>query len=799
MEMVLRSFLEHPAQPFSEPMQAISSVLRKLEFEKVLERVSAHAVSEPGKTQALNIRPMFSIELIEQELQRLNEAKELLLAEGTVPLEPLTDVSVTLKKATVENQLLTPRELLNIARLIHASVAMASFLRRRKAMAPALHVFVDRLAVDRVLEYNITQAIDENGNVKDSASKELRAIRAGLAGASEELRNKLAEIMKRVSQQDFLQDEIITTRDGRMVIPVKVEHKRQVPGFIHSSSASGQTVFIEPAETLDLNNAVRELQIREQREIERILRALTRLVEEQRQALEEAFRAIVDLDVLFAKAKYSIEVQGNPVRLAPSVPFKLIEARHPVLLQRHRRDEVVPLTFVLDKESRTVVITGPNAGGKSVALKTIGLLCLMAQAALHIPASPESELPLFQEFFLDIGDEQSIENDLSTFSSHLVNLKQIVAGAGSRSLVLIDEIGTGTDPAEGSALAAAVLEELTARKAITIATTHHGSLKAFAHSTPGMVNASLEFDAATLSPTYRFRMGVPGSSYAFELAQRFALDANVLARARSLLDSDRLKVERLLVDLERTSQEYAQQLRLAEAERDRYLALLREYESRLEELNHEARRLKREAAEQAKELIENARGLIEQTIREIRETNAQREVIKKAKQSFTAAEGRLVELAQGELQPGEEESLEVGDFVRLRSGTEIGEIVERRGNEVTVLWGNARLRVRIQDLVRVSSKPLGYGADKQHAFTVEAHHEIDLRGMTGDEAISQIEVFLDNAIVAGLHRVDIIHGKGTGALRKRVTEYLKSHPHVRSFRLGEWNEGGAGVTVVELG
>ncbi len=780
-------------------MDHFHSALRKLEFHKITERIAALSVSDPAKSVAHRILPLFHKESIEQELHRVTQAKDLLLGEGSVPLDGIKDITISLKKTTVENQVLSAYELLEIAQLIRASHTMASFLSKRKATAPLLLPFVGLLVTDRVLEYNITQAIDEHGNVKDSASKELKAIRSGIVHSSEELRKRLASILKRISEQEFLQDEIITTRDGRMVIPVKVEYKKQVPGFIHSSSATGATVFVEPAETLELNNALRELQIKEQREIERILRELTSMVAEQRDQLETAFRTLVGLDVLFAKAKYSIETQGNQPKLTLGNVIRLIDARHPVLLQRHKRDQVEPLTLILDDETRTVLITGPNAGGKSVAMKTVGLLCLLTQSGLHIPASIESELPVFQNFFTDIGDEQSIENDLSTFSSHLLNLQEILSEADEQSLVLIDEIGTGTDPAEGSALAASVLQELTRRNVVTIATTHHGSLKVFAHTAQGMANASMEFDLATLSPTYRFRMGIPGSSYAFELAERLQFDREFLTQARSFLDSDRLQLERLLVDLERQAQEYSTQLHSVQQERDKYRSLLREYETKLEELRRETQRLRREAAAEAKGIVDSAQSLVERTIKEIRETNADREVIRQAKGSMGETKKQLESLVNDEVETTDQSELVVGDNVKLKTGTEIGELLERRGEEATVLWGSARLRVRTKDLARVKEKPRAHS----NVSTVEMHssqakNEIDLRGLTGEEAISTIEVFLDNALAAGLHRVDIIHGKGTGALRKRVTAFLKSHPQVHSYRLGEWNEGGSGVTVVEL-
>ncbi|HWP82051.1 MAG TPA: endonuclease MutS2 [Bacteroidota bacterium] len=777
-------------------MHGFTTALEKLEFDSVLGRIRSHAVSDSAKALVSSIRPSVNRKIIEDELLRVSQAKELLIAEGTVPLAGLRDTLVSLKKTTVENQVLSPRELIEIAELARTSRTMAQFLLKRKALYPLLAPAATRLNTDKVLEYNITQAIDEYGSVRDTASKELGIIRREIIEATSQLRKRLEGILKRVSEQEFAQDEILTTRDGRMVIPVKTEYKKRVPGFIHSSSASGATVFIEPAETLELNNELREVQIREQREIERILKALTSQVGEQRESLEESLNALIDLDLLWAKAKYSIEIQGSTPKLSEGRTLRLYQARHPVLLERHKREEVVPLDFPMDDSTTTVLITGPNAGGKSVALKTVGLLALMTQAGLHIPASTESELPIFESVFVDIGDDQSIENDLSTFSSHLLNLQAILEKADRSSLVLIDEIGAGTDPVEGGALAAAVLTELTRRKAFTIATTHHGSLKVFAHETEGVTNASMEFDQDSLRPTYRFRMGVPGSSYAFELAERLGMPKDFLRHARSYISSDRLQLERLLVELEKTMQQYSADLREARRQRDEYERLAREYEQRLSAIQKETREMKREAAEKAQQLVADAQSLIERSIKDIRESQADKNTIRQVRENIAAAQRELEGLRITDVSPAE--TFKIGDIVRLKSGSAAGEIVSIRDDVATVLIDNARLRVKIDELVRSATISHSWKPSTAEYTTVEAGTEIDIRGMTGEEAINHLQQFLDNAYVAGLHRVDIIHGKGTGALRKKVSAFLKSYPHVRSFRLGEWNEGGAGVTVVEF-
>lgn len=772
--------------------------IRKLEFDRILDRLRQLVASEPARELVSHLAPMTDADRIRQELQQVSEAKEILIAEGGAPLEGIKDIVPSLRRAGVENHVLTSRELLDIASTLRAARTLASFIGKRRKDYPLLSNLAAMLFSDKVVEYNIVECIDEDGHLRDSASKELRRIREEMISTSDTLRKRLASILKRVSEKDFLQEEIVTTRDGRMVVPVKTEHKNHVPGFIHSSSASGATVFIEPAETLDLNNALTELHLGEQREIARILTELTQQVREIRLQLEPTLVALAALDLVFAKAKYSIEILGNPPGITTEATIRLSQARHPVLLQRHRREEVIPLDLELGRDVHTLLITGPNAGGKSVAMKTVGLLSLCAQAGLHIPAAPDSELGVFESVFVDIGDEQSIENDLSTFSSHLLQMRDILNGANERSLVLIDEIGAGTDPAEGGALAAAILAELTGRGAMTIATTHHGMLKAFAHETEGMSNACMEFDQATLKPTYQFRFGVPGSSYALELARRMELQHSVVSQARNFVGDEKVKLETLLTELERQTQDYREQLLQVSAERNRLHTQEELYEQRMKDLRKELRTIRQKAVDEAKEIVSGSQALIERTVREIRESSAEKSVIQAAREEVVRMKDRIEELEVAE-EPSTTGLLALGDEVKIRDTSQQGELIELKGPFGTVLVGNARLKVRLESLQRTNSpNPPTPAGSTSPLYTPEGKTEIDLRGLMGDEAITQVERFLDDAVVGGLHRVDIIHGKGTGALRKRISEFLKMYPHVRSFRLGEWNEGGTGVTVVEL-
>ncbi|MCX6135715.1 MAG: endonuclease MutS2 [Ignavibacteriales bacterium] len=779
-------------------MAEFSTALLKLEFDRILDRLQQLTASDPGRALAARVVPMIDASLVRQSLNRVSEAKGILIVEGMAPLDGIKNVVTALKHAGIENHILSSRELLDIASTLRASRTLSLFIAKRHTECPLLGELAADLFADKVVEYNITECIDEEGRMRDSASKDLRRIRQDMISTAETLRKRLSSILKRVSEKDFLQEEIITTRDGRMVVPVKTEHKNHVPGFIHSSSASGATVFIEPAETLDLNNSLTELQLSEQREIGRILGMLTAQVREIRPQLEPSLAVLAVLDLIFAKAKYSIEVQGNPPAISDESRIRLFQARHPVLLQRHKREEVVPLDLELGGDIRTLVITGPNAGGKSVAMKSIGLLAACAQSGLHIPAAPESELCVFHSMFVDIGDEQSIENDLSTYSSHLLRMRDILVGADERSLVLVDEIGAGTDPAEGGALAASILTELTKKGSITVATTHHGMLKAFAHETDGVSNASMEFDQETLTPTYRFRFGIPGSSYALELAKRLDLPISVVNLAREFVGDQKIKLENLITELEKQSQEYRAQVQQVSSERDRLNGLVGAYEKKTKDLRTELQSMKKQALDEAKEIVGGAQSLIERAVKEIRESSAEKTVVQSARESVQQMKRKIEELTVEEPRAVSQE-FQIGDAVRAKDASQEGEIVELKPPFATVLIGTTKLKVRIDTLQRVKSTQATASTESGHSlYTPEGKNEIDLRGMLGDEAIAHVERFLDDALVAGLHRVDIIHGKGTGALRKRIGEFLKTCPHIKAYRLGEWNEGGSGVTVVEL-
>jgi DNA mismatch repair protein MutS2 len=777
------------------------SASAKLEFEKVVQRVQRYASSDPAKDLLSSMLFMTSVPEITHQLSCISEVKNLIEAEGYLPIEGIHPVRNSVQKASVDGAVLQPQEVLHIGLTLKAAKLLREFLSKRREELLLVWQIADPLHVDKVLIYNIDRAIDESGLVRANASRELQAIRRAISDKYDQLRKRLESILKSVSDQGFSQDDIITTREGRMVIPVKSEHKNRVQGFIHSASSSGATVFIEPSETLETNNEIRSLQFQEQREVERILKELTLQIREERDHLLSNLSILAQLDALQAKAKYSIETLGVQPKVVDKGNMTIVRGRHPLLLMSHGYGGTVPLDVQLGEPYTTLVISGPNAGGKSVAMKCVGLLVLMTQFGLHIPVGDNSTMRVFKKIFVDIGDEQSIENDLSTFSSHLKNLKAIVEKADNESLVLIDEIGSGTDPAEGGAIAAATLESLTSRGSCTIATTHHGALKVFAHETSGIENGAMEFDQAGLTPTYRFKAGVPGSSYALQMAHRLGMSDALLVRSKELLGEQQTKLEGLIGELEASTQKYRSEVETLQEEKNKLDKLIEQYESKIASQTKELKELKQKAVAEAKQIVARANSVIEQSVREIREKRADRDAVKGIRREVATLK-RELEIETSRPATDDRQHLVVGSRVSLDGGNEVGEIenISIDGETAVVVFGIVKMRVKVQNLrlTRAHPSPRKIEGDVHLAGAEPTATEIDLRGMNGDEALPLVDKFIDTAMLAGLHRIDIIHGKGTGALRRKVTEFLATHPRVKSFHLAEWNEGGTGATVVEL-
>jgi DNA mismatch repair protein MutS2 len=782
-------------------MDEFLNSFQKIEFDKVRKYIRRYVLSSLGGEHVDQLVPMTDTAAIRESVIAVSEMKRLLETDDQLPFQNIFDIRTGLHRAGIENYVLPSDELHRIEEVLITSRMVHTFFTRRVGLYPAVGTLAQTITPQKVVEYNIHSAIDEEGNVRDAASRELVSIRKEMNEKNSSLKKSLGSMLRAIAGKEWAQEDIITTRDGRMVIPVKVEHKNKVPGFIHSASASGATVFIEPTETLELNNDIRTLQFRERREIERILRDLTMQVSEVREDILRNVQILGLIDFIHAKAKYSIEIIGSEPQISDSGRINLLNAYHPILLHRHGRKDVVPLTIEIPEGKNTLVITGPNVGGKSVLMKTVGLLSMMLQAGCHIPASSESEMRVFSDLFVDMGDEQSIENDLSSFSSHLANLRVILENARETSLVLIDEIGSGTDPSEGSSIAAAVLEELTNIGSTNIVTTHHGMLKTFAFEHPRIENGAMEFDQETLKPTFRYRSGVPGSSYAIEMAERMQMPESIILRARELQGSSANKLENLIIDLERQSQELQENLLSVSQEKNRLDSLNIVYQTRVTSLEKELKDIRLRALEEANRIVEKANSVIENSVREIKETSAEKETVKRLRDNVAELRKEFTTM-KGEIQKDvPAATLNVGDSVRIKGGTSDGEIASQLDEQhYLVLIGDLKVKVHRDELEFKAQKSKS-GRRSVHAAHPEhqdVRREIDLRGMYGEEAVDAVDKFLDDAILAGLHRVDIIHGKGTGALRKKITDYLKSHKSIKSFRLGEWNEGGSGVTVVEL-
>ena len=787
----------------SAPLAPYADALAKLSFDRIITHITGYCASGYGIEVTRRLKPSNVFAIVRDELVRVDEVRTILDADDRLPLEELEDTRPALHRASKTGSMLPAEDFHHILRTLIVSRKLKTFLSKRSDRCPLLHQTCTELFDDKMLEFHIDRVVDDEGGVKDSASKELRTIRREIIEKSGQLRRRMENILKRTSDEDMVMEDLVTMRDGRMVLPVKAEYKRQVQGFIHSTSATGQTVYIEPTETLDLNNEIRDLQFAEIREINAILTELTGRLRSAVPNLLRSIELIAELDSLNARARYGKESLGACPHVRLDGPLVLKHARHPLLLLHKKRPDVVPLDLELGNEYTTTIITGPNAGGKSVTMKTAGLCALMVQSGIPVPCDPQSEFPVYRGVYVDIGDEQSVENDLSTFSSHISRLARIIDQAGASTLVLIDEIGTGTDPAEGSALGASILEHLTSARAHVIATTHHGMLKAFAHEKEGMANAAMEFDMHTLQPTYVFRPGLPGSSYAFEITRRHGMNTAIIERAREILGTQSDALEHLLAEVERQSQELGIRLRKIEKEEEEYARLVEEYSRKLKGMKQEAKNIRQEALEEAERLLADANASVEEAIRTIREQQASKDAIRQAREAVDRRKTHVKE-SLDEMRPETETDAE--DGVMIRAGDEVAmkehpatkgiALGDAQKGKVTVAFGSMRMNVDTANLIRLRAAEKPQHVSTTHVPETVESNEIDVRGMYGDEAIREIDRFLYQAWSMGMKRIDIIHGKGTGALRKRVHSYLQDLSFVEEYALGEWNEGGSGVTKV---
>jgi len=775
-------------------------VLDKLEFPKILQYILIYCITEKGKKIIESLVPSENPEVFLLEGKLVTEAKEILIKDLQPPINFIPDLEIPLSQSKIEGVVLDAKKILEILKLIITSRNLVQYLKNNEEKAPSLKQLSNRLFVDKVLEHHIQKVVNENGEIKENASPRLSEIRKEIKEKQEDLIRSVNRIIKSLKEKEIVREDYLTLRDGRVVIPVKAEHKRHIRGFIHSESATGQTVYIEPEETLEMNNDIVSLSFEERREIERILKELTKKIGSVADDITSTHDTIGYIDSLFARAKYSVEIIASFPEVDNNKPFFIKDARHPILIKKFGRNITIPLN-VEKKSWYVILITGPNAGGKTVVLKTIGLLSLMLQSGIHIPVNPDSNFHFYKDILIDIGDEQSIEDDLSTFSSHLSNIRNILINADSDSLVLLDEIGTGTDPTEGSALAIAVLLMLRNKKVLTFASTHHGSLKLLAHNEEGFENAAMEFDSENLKPNYVFRQGIPGSSYAFEIAKRIGLDDDFLSLARDYLDSDKHKLEKFLVDIETNSRLIKEKLKQTEIENSRLTGLSNLYKQNLEKLEKEKKKILSKTKEEAEEYLKDINKKFEKIVKELKESKAEKEIIKSSQNIITEIKEKNKSFLREEPEETEPGELKKGDFVSVKGTSTVGKILEisSYNKKAIILAGSVKMTVPVKDLIHSKPRRSEEKRDSNYSYIQHnAEMRIDIRGERVDEAEFEVIKFIDNAYSAGLNRVEILHGKGTGALKKTVKDILSHHDKIKTFYFAPIEIGGDGITIAEL-
>ncbi len=793
-----------------------SKSLTTLEYDKIIDRLAALCAFPASRRLARDLQPSSDYREVLRRQRLTAEGRRALELKPSLSLGAARDVGEPVRQAA-RGHVLDPAELLDVQATLGLARTVRDTISRLRVHVPLLADIAERVADLRELEERIGRTVNQRAEVVDDASPVLAQLRRDARNAHDRLSHRLDQVVSSPSNRTVLQEPIVTLRDGRYVVPVKAELRSQIPGIVHDVSSSGATVFLEPLDVVEMGNKWRELQLEEQREVQRILRGLSEAIGERAADIATAVDALARIDLALAKARLGEALGASEIPhegfdqpwLAESGPLRLADARHPLLA-----GNVVPITVWVGTDDedafRSLLITGPNTGGKTVALKTVGLLSLMAQAGLPLPADADSRVPIFDSIHADIGDEQSIEQSLSTFSSHMGNIISILGAATPRSLVLLDELGAGTDPTEGSALAKAILQHLLRVGCLTIATTHHGELKAFAHTTPGIANASVEFDPETLSPTYHLTIGLPGQSNALAIAARLGMPDDVLAEARESIDPDRLAVESLIVDLTR-QREAAESARFEqESAAARAQQAERQVTERLAALESGRERLLEQTRRQMGDQLSQARVRLHEAMREMERASRlpvpeRAAVVEAAQQEIEAVEKDVEKLERrrrrrrGPLPP-----IEPGDLLFLRDLPLPGEALSAPDaeGEVEVKLGALRARVGLRQIDRVEKREgepdVGPTVRRAPGPTPRVPAELDVRGMSADEALLLVEQRLDEAFRVGLSELRIVHGKGTGTLRRAVREMLSRHSLVRSHASAPPRAGGDGVTVVEL-
>jgi DNA mismatch repair protein MutS2 len=783
--------------------------LRVLEYQKIIDNLASKAQTSLGKKMCLELKPSSNIYEVKERLQETAEAFDVVLKWGSLPLEGVKNIEDTVKRAKM-GFTLSPGELLRVCDILRCTKRLKSFMKEasKQEMYPIIYEVVDSLVYIKNLEEAIEMAIVGEDEVSDRASEKLYGIRKAIRDKNSKVREKLQSMLQTYSK--YLQDPIITIRGDRYVIPVKAEFKGNVPGLVHDQSSSGSTLFIEPMAVVELNNEIKELLLKEKAEIERILSELSAKVAQNADYLAHDNQNIAYLDFLMAKAKYGLDIDGTIPEMNDRGVLNIKAARHPLI----DKEKVVPIDIRLGETFNALVITGPNTGGKTVTLKTAALLTLMAMSGLAIPAREGSQVSVFKNVFADIGDEQSIEQSLSTFSSHMTNIVDIIKKVDDKSLVLVDELGAGTDPTEGAALAMAILQRFYDSGAKIIATTHYSEIKVFAMEQEGFENASVEFDVETLRPTYRLLIGIPGKSNAFAISKRLGLDDEIIENAKSMISRDAAKFEDVIQSLQNKTTLAERELDEAQRLKKEAFEIKKELSEKKYKLDTQRDKIIKQAQEEARRIVKQAKEEADHILRDLNEIRKRASDIAAIKEAEKARK-KLKEKLEGmevkdvdtlEVKDGmvPVEDVKVGDEVYITTFAQKGIVISEKDSkgEVTVQVGVMKMNIPLNKLmkeVKGKKEVKKTGMTKivqQKASNIST--SIDLRGQTLDEALYNLDKYLDDAFLAGLESVMIIHGKGTGVLREGIQSALKKHHHVKSIRMGDFSEGGSGVTVAEL-
>lgn len=786
-----------------------AKTLKTLEYNKILDLLVQQASSSMAKEELRCLRPMTSVAEIKDALAETTQAQTVILKKGSAPLGQIYDISAAMTFAR-KGGVLTMGQLLQILYNLKIAANVTTFLKSDLPPLPAIDAIREVIVTCPRLAENIDRCIISEDEMADNASPALKDIRRSITRQNDAIRNRLNSIINSSDNRTYLQDAIVTVRDGRYVIPVKAEHRGRFQGIIHDQSATGATLFIEPQVIVNMNNELREMELKEKAEVERILAELSSAAAEHFHDITNNQKLLTALDIIFAKGKLSMVMGGEEPEVSEKGALVLKDARHPLIDKK----KVVPINIKLGDDYETLVVTGPNTGGKTVTLKTTGLLVLMAQSGLHIPAAGTSTLPVFDHVLADIGDEQSIEQSLSTFSSHMRNIVSILEEMKGNSLILLDELGAGTDPTEGAALAISILENLKARGAYTIATTHYNELKKYALSTKGVENGSMEFNVDTLSPTYRLMIGIPGKSNAFEISRKLGLPEHLIQRASRLLERGDIEFEDVISAIEEDKKK-------AEAERDEAVLLNISMKKQKEELDRrqalleeKEKKIIRQAKEEARNILKEARETANDVNRELRALNKieslgernrrfdkNRKRLKDAEDKF--AEKMIKRVNQS---PVKADQLKIGDKVRVVTLDQPGEILslpDSKG-DLLVKVGMMKVSININDLMfmeedsEMKNKQAGKYGTLYKSKAQNISISINVQGENLDDAVMDVDKYLDDAYIAGLKEVTVIHGRGEGILKDGLRKLFKRHKHVASYRKGNYNEGGDGVTIVTL-